>query len=297
MIRKIVILFFLFFTANIFAQEQYALYFDSNKFELTPKETSKLNDWITLNQNNKIVAIHGFTDEDGSTGFNDTLAQKRVDCIFKAIKNQIKIREDFKTLSFGESFDQSKNKAENRKVIIYYILEKDIPREEEILGIKKEPLVESNVPKPEIQFPEKMLFENPDGSQTEIKLDKAFMKKINEAKTGEKLKIDNLNFIINTFIVVPEARGKMYELLLVLQNNPILKIEIQGHLCCMPNDRLDLSTKRSKAIYSFLVANGIYPGRLSFKGFGSSQPIYPLPEKSEEERAANRRVEILIVEN
>lgn len=297
MIRKIVILFFLFFTANIFAQEQYALYFDSNKFELTPKETSKLNDWITLNQNNKIVAIHGFTDEDGSTGFNDTLAQKRVDCIFKAIKNQIKIREDFKTLSFGESFDQSKNKAENRKVIIYYILEKDIPREEEILGIKKEPLVESNVPKPEIQFPEKMLFENPDGSQTEIKLDKAFMKKINEAKTGEKLKIDNLNFIINTFIVVPEARGKMYELLLVLQNNPILKIEIQGHLCCMPNDRLDLSTKRAKAIYSFLVANGIYPGRLSFKGFGSSQPIYPLPEKSEEERAANRRVELLIVEN
>ena len=153
------------------------------------------------------------------------------------------------------------------------------------------------MPKPEIDFPEKMVFENPDGSQKEFKLDKVFMKKIYEAKKGEKLKIDNLNFIINTFIVVPEAKGKMYELLVVLQNSPGLKIEIQGHLCCMPTDRVDLSTQRAKAIYSFLVANGIYPGRLSYKGFGSTQPLFPLPEKNETERAANRRVEILIVEN
>jgi outer membrane protein OmpA-like peptidoglycan-associated protein len=123
------------------------------------------------------------------------------------------------------------------------------------------------------------------------------MNKVNKAKAGEKLKIENLNFIINTFAVVPESRGKMYELLLVLQNNSQLKIEIQGHLCCMPNDRLDLSTQRAKAIYNFLVSNQIYPARLSYKGFGSTQPIYPIPEKNEAERAANRRVEILIVEN
>ena len=95
----------------------------------------------------------------------------------------------------------------------------------------------------------------------------------------------------------PESRAKMFELLLVMQNNPDLKIEIQGHLCCQPVDRLDLSTKRAKAVYNFLIANEIYKGRLSYKGFGSSQPIYPLPEKNEAERAANRRVEILIVEN
>lgn len=279
-----------------YAQEQFSLFFDSNKFQLNAKETSKLNDWITQNKNNKIVAIHGFTDEDGSNGFNDTLAQHRVATIYNAIKSQIKIRDDFKTRSFGESFNQSKNKADNRKVVVYYLLEKDIAREDEILGIKKdEPTAE--LPKPEMEFPDKMVFENPDGSQKEFKLDKAFMKKVNEAKKGDKLKVDNLNFIINTFIVVPEAKGKMYELLVVLQNNPTLKIEIQGHLCCMPNDRLDLSTQRAKAIYNFLVANGIYPGRLSYKGFGSTQPIFPLPEKDESQRAANRRVEILILAN
>jgi flagellar motor protein MotB len=65
----------------------------------------------------------------------------------------------------------------------------------------------------------------------------------------------------------------------------------------MPVDRTDLSTQRAKAIYNFLITNDVYRARLSYKGFGSTQPIYPLPEKNEAERAANRRVEILIVEN
>ncbi|TBX70014.1 OmpA family protein [Flavobacterium silvisoli] len=290
-----VFLFCVLFANTFHAQEQFALYFDSNKFELNNKEKERLTTWLTENKNNKIVAIHGFTDEDGTTGFNDTLAQKRVDGVFRIIKDKIKIREDFKTRSFGESFNQSKIKAENRRVTIYYILEKDLIREDEILGIKQETREET--PKPEIEYPEKLMFENPNGTTSEFKLDQAFMKKIGEAKQGEKIKIENLNFIINTFAVVPESRVKMYELLVVLQRNPQLKIEIQGHLCCMPTDRLDLSTQRAKAIYNFLVANQIYPPRLSYKGFGSTQPIYPLPEKNEQERAANRRVEILIVEN
>lgn len=285
----------LLFVTTFYAQEQFSVYFDSNKFDLTTKEKQSLNTWISENKNNKIVAIHGFTDEVGTTGFNDTLAQKRVDFIFQNVKNQIKIREDFKTRSFGESFNQSVNKAENRKVTIFYILEKDLPREDEILGIKK--VIKEEQPKTEIVYPEKLVFENPNGTKSEFKLDRVFMKTMGEAKPGEKLKIENLNFIINTFAVVNESRGKMYELLLVLQKNPQLKIEIHGHLCCMPVDRTDLSTQRAKAIYNFLIQNEIDKRRLSYKGFGSTQPIYPLPEKDEKERAANRRVEILIIQN
>jgi outer membrane protein OmpA-like peptidoglycan-associated protein len=283
------------FASSVFAQEQFDVYFDSNKFELNTQENEKLNHWISENKNNKILAIHGFTDEDGTSSFNDTLARKRVDYIFQNIKNKIKIREDFKTRSFGESFNQSIHKAENRKVIIFYILEKDLSLEEEILGIKKE-VVAVDV-KSEIVYPEKLVFDNPNGTKSEFKLDRVFMKKVGEAKPGEKLKIENLNFIINTFAVMNESRGKMYELLLVLQKNPKLKIEIYGHLCCVLADRNDLSTQRAKAIYNFLVMNEISKSRLTYKGFGSKQPIYPLPEKDENERAANRRVEILILEN
>ena len=289
-----VLLFVVVFPSFVVAQEQFSVYFDSNQFELTPIELQKLNQWITNNASIKVVGIHGFCDEDGSSGFNDTLAKKRISFVYNQIKDQLKIREDFKTRSFGELHQLSKIKAENRKVTLFYLQAKDLARENELLGI---PEAAPLVSKLEIVYPEKLAFQNPDGTSTEYQLDRAFMKKISTATVGEKLKIENLNFKINTYIVNPESKGKMYELLLVLQKNPLLKVEIQGHLCCMPIDRLDLSTQRAKAINNFLVANGIDESRLTFKGFGSTHPIYPLPEKDEAQRTANRRVEIMIVAN
>jgi outer membrane protein OmpA-like peptidoglycan-associated protein len=277
---------------NAEAQEQFSVFFDSNKHELTNAERTKLDGWITANPEIKILAIHGFTDEDGTTGFNDTLASRRVESIYNMVKGRLKIRDDFKTISFGEKFAQSKNKSENRKAVIFYLLPKDLARENEILGLAPMPK-----PKLKIDYPSKISVKNPDGKIVEYKLDTIFMRKVNEAKAGEKIKLENLNFVVNTFAIVPESRAKMFELLLVMQNNPDLKIEIHGHLCCQPVDRLNLSTQRAKAIYNFLIANEIYKGRLSYKGFGSTQPIYPLPEKDETQRAANRRVEIMIVAN
>jgi outer membrane protein OmpA-like peptidoglycan-associated protein len=274
------------------AQEQFSVFFDSNKHDLTAAERTKLDGWITANPEVKILAIHGFTDEDGTTGFNDTLASRRVNSIYTLVKGKMKIRDDFKTVSFGEKFAQSKDKSENRKAVIFYLQPKDLARENEILGIKPMPK-----PKLKIDYPAKISVRNPDGKLVEYKLDTVFMKKVNEARAGDKLTLENLNFVINSFAIVPESRAKMFELLLVMQNNPDLKIEIHGHLCCQPVDRLNLSTQRAKAVYNFLIANEIYKGRMSYKGFGSTMPIYPLPEKNETERAANRRVEILIVEN
>ena len=65
----------------------------------------------------------------------------------------------------------------------------------------------------------------------------------------------------------------------------------------MTADRKDLSTQRAKAVMLFLNQSGIEKSRLSFQGFGVSQPIYTIPEKNADEREANRRVEIMIVEN
>jgi outer membrane protein OmpA-like peptidoglycan-associated protein len=276
------------------AQEQFSVYFDSNKYDLISKEKDKLNQWISANSTSKIVGIHGFCDEDGTNSSNDTLAKNRINFVYNYIKDKLKIREDFKTRNFGELHTLSKIKAENRKVTLFYIEAKDLNRENEILGIKEEALL---LPKVRIKYPEKVVFDNPNGTKSEYQLDVAFMQKVTEAKTGEKLKLENLIFQINTYIVVPSSKGKMYELLLVMKKNPNLKIEIQGHLCCMPNDRLDLSTQRAKAINNFLVANGIDEKRLTFKGFGSTQPVFSLPEKDETQRSANRRVEIMIVEN
>ena len=120
-----------------FAQEQAVFYFDNNKFELNKLEATKLQKWITENKTSKILSITGSTDEVGSTGFNDTLSQKRVSHIFNQIKGKVNIRPDFKSISLSEKGATSINKAENRKAIIHYLLEKDLDKEDEVLGIKE----------------------------------------------------------------------------------------------------------------------------------------------------------------
>jgi flagellar motor protein MotB len=45
-----------------------------------------------------------------------------------------------------------------------------------------------------------------------------------------------------------------------------------------------------------LIQNGINRKRISYKGYGNTRPVHPIPEKSPEEEEDNRRVEIMIVE-
>ena len=264
-----VILFVLF--QLTFAQEQVVFYFDNNKFELNKVEATKLQKWISENKTSKILSITGSTDEVGSTGFNDTLSQKRVSHVFNQIKGKVNIRPDFKSISLGEKGATSTSKAENRKAIIHYLLEKDLDKEDEVLGIKE---VE-----PEVIIPD----------------DAPLAEKVKLAKVGTKITLKNINFYQNTFATMPESQGTLYDLLFVMQNNPELIIEIQGHICCIDKDYRNLSTDRAKQIKRFLVYNGIQEYRVKTKGFGVSQPIHPIPEATPEQAAENRRVEIEIL--
>lgn len=288
-------LLFCFMVSCVFSQEQVSFYFDSNKFILKKDELLKLNQWLGQNKEVKVIGVYGFCDEEGSIGYNDTLAKKRIDYVFNTIKGKVKIREDFKTRSFGELHTLSQIKAENRKVTLYYIQPKDFVHEEQIIAKKKEVVVEKK--RPIVKFPDIYVYENPDGSTVKFKIDTLFMKKISIAKVGEKLKLESLNFFIDTFAIMPQSRSVMYELLTVMRSCPDLKIQIQGHICCVQKDIRDLSTQRAKAIYKFLEFNGIEKSRMSFVGYGSSKPLYVLPEKTEQEREANRRVEIEIIQN
>lgn len=130
----------------------------------------------------------------------------------------------------------------------------------------------------------------------QIPITNSFSEKVKNAKVGELLKLKGLNFYNMSDVVLPDSRPILDELLQIMKNNPTLIIEIQGHICCKEVEVEDISIKRAKAVYNFLLSNGISESRISYKGFASTRPIYPLPEKNEEERVANRRVEILILE-
>lgn len=282
---KKLLLYTLFFITyqSVIAQEQFSVFFDSNKFEATKVEIKKLQDWMASNRDVKIVAINGYTDEDGSNGFNDTLASKRVNFVFNQVKDKIKIREDFKTRSFGENFNQSKNKADNRKVTVFYILAKDLARENEILGIQSK-VVESQeiipIEEEAMNFPENA----------------TLLDKIQLSQKGTLIRLNDVNFYVNTFAIMPTSKRAIDELILVMNKFPELKIEIQGHICCVNKDAKNLSLERARQVKRILMSEGISERRVQVKGFGVSKPKFPIPEKSEFEAAKNRRVEIMILD-
>lgn len=282
--KRIFTLIFIFGMSTFaFSQEQFAIYFDSNKFDITKSEENKLQKWLETNKEIKVVAINGYTDEDGSNGFNDTLAKKRVDFIFSYIKDKVKIRDDFKTRSFGENFKQSQDKAENRKVTIYYLLPKDLPRENEILGIQPavvEPLEIIPIEEEAMNFPENA----------------TLAEKIAVSQKGTLIRLKDINFYINTFAMMPTSKPNIDELISVLKKNPKLKIEIQGHICCVSKDFKNLSLDRARQVKRVLVSEGIADKRILVKGFGVSKPKFSIPEKNEYEASRNRRVEIMILE-
>lgn len=276
-----VLFFGVLFLAN--AQEQFVVYFDNNKFELNKTEQAKLDKWILENKTSKILSITGSTDEVGSSGFNDTLSQKRVNSIYSKVNGKIKIREDFKSISLGEKGATSPNKAENRKAIIHYILEKDLARENEILGIKPKIVVEE-----EIVPIEEETMNFPEGATLEDKIELS--------TKGTLIRLEDINFHVNTFAIIPSSKRAIDELIYVLNKYPKLKIEIQGHICCVNKDARNLSLDRARQVKRILMSEGIEDKRVKVKGFGVSKPKFAIPEKSEFEAARNRRVEIMILD-
>lgn len=274
-------------TFSVNAQQQISIFFDSNRHEVNVVELKRLTDWMNANKDSKIVAINGYTDEDGSNGFNDTLAKKRVNYIYNKIKDRVAIRDDFKTRSFGENFQQSKTKAENRKVTIYYILAKDLDREDEILGIK---------PKETPKVIEVVEIEPIEEETMNFPENATLQDKIELSRKGTLIRLNDINFYQNTFAIMPTSKRGIDELIYVMNKFPKLKIEIQGHICCVDKDVKNLSTDRAKQVKRILVSEGIGERRISVKGFGVSKPKFEIPEKSDYEAARNRRVEIMILD-
>lgn len=82
------------------------------------------------------------------------------------------------------------------------------------------------------------------------------------------------------------------EAIVVLKNNPQMKIEIQGHTDSVASKPYNqkLSEKRANAVKAYFVSKGISADRLSTKGFGLIKPA--ADNSTVDGRAKNRRVEL-----
>ena len=106
---------------------------------------------------------------------------------------------------------------------------------------------------------------------------------------GSKIVLNNIFFDTDAYTFKKKSKVELNTLLNFMQNNAKLNIEIEGHTDNMgsKSHNLKLSENRARSVYNFLVTNGIDSNRMSYRGFGSSQPI--ATNSTDEGRASNRR--------
>jgi outer membrane protein OmpA-like peptidoglycan-associated protein/tetratricopeptide (TPR) repeat protein len=104
----------------------------------------------------------------------------------------------------------------------------------------------------------------------------------------------NIFFDFRKFDLKPESQVELDKVVQLLQDNPSVKIQIEGHTDNIGSaaDNQKLSENRARAVVNYLVTKGVSASRLTSKGFGATQPI--AVNTSEEGRAQNRRTELKV---
>ena len=107
--------------------------------------------------------------------------------------------------------------------------------------------------------------------------------------------LNNIFFDVNKFDIKPESQAELDKIVQLMNDNPTLKIQISGHTDNVgkPAENITLSNNRAKTVVAYLINKRIGPQRLTFKGFGETQPV--ADNKTEEGRAKNRRTEMKVV--
>ncbi|MCI0448297.1 MAG: OmpA family protein [Chlorobi bacterium] len=109
------------------------------------------------------------------------------------------------------------------------------------------------------------------------------------------IKLNNIYFDFDKYDLKPESFVELDRVFKFLTDNPDVNIEISAHTDSRGSDEynLELSQKRAESVVSYLMSNGINPGRLIAKGYGESSPV--ASNETEEGMSANRRVEMKVL--
>ena len=266
---------------QVFAQtDTIPIYFDIGKFEVSSEELQKLQvdkaEW-------QRVDIISYTDYLGTEELNGRLSMDRS----REVRARL-VQYGLNTANLGivegrgiagETLNTLKGIKKNRRtdVVIFRINPNTSTIEETDTIKRKIPTVVRKV---------------------ELK------SQIDSASVGDQLVLSNMLFLPGQHFLTAESLTSYNELFQTMNQNPKLKIKIEGHICCKIDneDGLDLATNefnlseaRAKYIYDLLIYDGITESRLAFEGFARNNPLFPF-ERTEEEKTANRRVEIKILE-
>lgn len=289
---KIALLFIaLAFGLKGFAQSiKQSLYYEINSIE-SPQNNSRLDSLIGFTGKDSVeISIQAYADFLGNTTANVKLAQRRalaVETYLKS-KSQLVLIKNLSSESFGEdhSKDNKSVMGEPSQRRVDIIITKRLPMKKTVQVARKNvKVLKSSRPVKKVKAP----------------IATNGMEKLD---AGQSMVIEGLFFIPGRHVWLPTSDSALLKLLQTLKNYPTLKVEIQGHICCIdgPKDALDedtgekkLSENRARQVYYYLANKGIERSRMTYKGYARTQPKRD-PEINSNDEQLNRRVEIKIVE-
>ena len=113
--------------------------------------------------------------------------------------------------------------------------------------------------------------------------------------SGTKIsELPGANFDFAKYTLRPEGKAKLDEAVALMKKYPDIHVDVNGYTDSIGSEayNLKLSQRRAESAVAYLVSQGIAASRLTAKGFGKTN--FVADNKTEEGRAKNRRVELIV---
>ncbi|WP_338410268.1 OmpA family protein [uncultured Flavobacterium sp.] len=257
-----------------FAQDQeliQSIYFDFDKYEIRSDQQTELHKFMASIDTTQIesIQIFGYCDDRGKDAYNYDLSTHRANTIkdtllLHGIKNKIIILIEGKgRILIDEDFEINvpKARSKNRRVdvLVNFIPLKTIRTVNETYAVLRKDVI-----------------------------------------VGDKITLDKVLFEKGSSKLSRTSKTELDKIAIRLHRYPNIQIEVQGHVCCTPvyqkeaidraTQKRELSINRSKTVYKYLISRRVNEKRLTYKGYGNTQPLGKSPE-------LDRRVELIITKN
>ena len=132
------------------------------------------------------------------------------------------------------------------------------------------------------------------GTRPGAKVDASGCEVVAEPRKPEVLVLKGVNFATASAALTPGSSSVLDDAAAALVKRGDVKVEVAGHTDNRGSAAYnrDLSQRRAETVMRYLISRGVSPANVTARGYGPDRPV--ADNKTEQGRAANRRVELAI---